>query len=223
MFQLEHICTLSHLQIFDDFPVSSLKSLQAFNIQNNNLSGTLPTELLVIPNLIQLNIGNNSIIGTIPRPLCGKVNTDFEKAKTVKEQCNLIACPQHTYQPIQGRQYSYIEPCIPCNNGTEAIYLGSINCTKKKYFSFKDKVSSQLLFHERRRTFYMGSIFGITLTIAIMILYKKGNFKKVVRRFNKTRSFVEISSVEPNPAHEKKQSAKPRTYQSFDNSQFIFA
>ncbi|CAB9525280.1 LRR receptor-like serine threonine-protein kinase [Seminavis robusta] len=48
-----------------------LMSLEVLELQNTNLSGTFPTEILLLDNLTRLVLMNTSLTGSIPDELCG--------------------------------------------------------------------------------------------------------------------------------------------------------
>ena len=107
-------------------------------LENNSLEGVLPEKLTTLPYLMGLNIHGNKLHGTVPRGLCGKVNRNNVAMQNVdiETQCNFIACPLNTFEPLQGRQFSANSPCKPCSDGKIAAYLGSTHCWEKTEGAF---------------------------------------------------------------------------------------
>ena len=200
--------------------VSKMRNLQVLNIQNNFFSGTIPNDLSLIPNLSELDIGNNHIVGTIPEVLCGKVNINFEGIKNIRQQCDLIACPQQSFQPIEGRQYSIETSCIPCINGTQTEFLGSTHCTEKK-IPFKTQ-GTIIVFWTRYKMLYAMCLCIITMIVMMWNIWKKHKCQRQVRRLTRKGRFVEIPSVEADVYPKSSESVRSY-YQSFESRHLIIA
>jgi hypothetical protein len=100
-----------------------LSLLQLF-IQNNDLSGTVPTALSNLKFMKDLYIDGNKFTGDVPSSLClMKLNSHFidgdgDGDGDGRNGCNSIACPINTVSP-EG-----VFPCTPCGDQGHSPYLG---------------------------------------------------------------------------------------------------
>ena len=95
-------------------------SLVTVNLAKNELTGTLPTELLRFQSL-NLDVTGNKMT-SIPGNLCAKGAWMSGLVETFG--CNALLCPIGTYN-IVGRQTSETNNCTACPS---AVYLGATEC-----------------------------------------------------------------------------------------------
>ena len=80
--------------------VGLLSSLMSLELQNSNLSGSLPSELLLLENMTSLVVRNTSFSGSIPESLCDRMYEKelnclvAPKCKLVGKKTNSTVCHQ---------------------------------------------------------------------------------------------------------------------------------
>lgn len=89
-------------------------------LQQNDLSGTLPSGLATLPKLKELYVDGNKLTGTIPEVLCTKeLNKVFLNDDEAAQGCDGVSCPANTIS-TEG-----VAPCLPCpDDGGFNRYLG---------------------------------------------------------------------------------------------------
>jgi len=109
----------------DDFMINSIyrnESLSIF-LHNNELTGTVPSNLVKFENL-DLNLAGNQI-EKIPPELCAIEGWMNGMVKTVGN-CSAILCPQGTFS--QHGYHTPDDPCLPCTHLELVPYLGQNHC-----------------------------------------------------------------------------------------------
>ena len=91
-------------------------------LQDNLLSGTIPSLTADMTELFNFYIDGNKFTGTVPKELCRKsMNADFfEGVEDVSDYCQSIACPEG-YVSKYGTY-----PCELCHNKYFNPYLGRV-------------------------------------------------------------------------------------------------
>eukprot|EP00934_Nitzschia_sp_Nitz4_P009144 Nitzschia sp. Nitz4//scaffold17_size182527//175697//176941//NITZ4_001885-RA/size182527-exonerate_protein2genome-gene-0.54-mRNA-1//1//CDS//3329539433//9134//frame0 len=114
-------------------PSNTSSSIIELRLQQNRLSGTLPSELALLSNLDVLMIQKNQLTGTIPSPLCMmNLNTNFVDSFSSRrslevdelvEACSAVACPVN-FKSETGLGSN----CTPCGSEEINPYLGATTC-----------------------------------------------------------------------------------------------
>mmetsp|Transcript_21305 Transcript_21305/g.26365 ORF Transcript_21305/g.26365 Transcript_21305/m.26365 type:complete len:574 (-) Transcript_21305:222-1943(-) len=110
--------------------VGSRSKLMEVWLEDNNLSGTIPASIASMPDLYDFYIDDNKFTGTIPQAICSEnLNKDFFESDGDNEDhdfCDAIACAAGEYAE------DGIYPCLPCEEGTNSPYLGTVGgCYEK--------------------------------------------------------------------------------------------
>jgi hypothetical protein len=74
------------------FPVASLRSLRHLHLQNNSLTGTVPSELANLVNLNAIYMGDNNFVGSIPTSIMNlpKLRKSFRQIDSFKQYFLMI-------------------------------------------------------------------------------------------------------------------------------------
>eukprot|EP00586_Coscinodiscus_wailesii_P004351 CAMPEP_0172481772 /NCGR_PEP_ID=MMETSP1066-20121228/7863_1 /TAXON_ID=671091 /ORGANISM="Coscinodiscus wailesii, Strain CCMP2513" /LENGTH=571 /DNA_ID=CAMNT_0013244365 /DNA_START=45 /DNA_END=1757 /DNA_ORIENTATION=+ len=110
--------------------LASSSHLKEVWLQHNYLSGTIPAGIASIPDLYDFYIDGNKFTGTVPADLCTEnLNKDFfESAGDNRDHdfCDAVSCAADEYS------FDGIYPCLPCEEGTNSPYLGTVGgCYEK--------------------------------------------------------------------------------------------
>jgi Leucine-rich repeat (LRR) protein len=109
----------------DNFMINSayLNQTVSVYLQNNEITGTLPSELIKFQ-FLDINLAGNGI-EEIPNELCsidGWMRGNVNKIGN----CSAILCPQGTFNQF-GHQ-SPGNPCLECSHLADVKYLGNTHC-----------------------------------------------------------------------------------------------
>lgn len=89
-------------------------------LEQNLLSGSLPSGLATLPDLKELFVDGNKLTSTVPEELCAmELNNEFLGDDEAAKGCDGVSCPVNTISP-EG-----VAPCSPCaDDGGFNRYLG---------------------------------------------------------------------------------------------------
>ena len=98
--------------------------LENIQLQDNQLSGTIPLQLEYLPKLNTFLLHENKLTGEVPSGICSEdVNTSFfqgipPNTADGRDYCHAIACP------VDMVALDGTDPCISCNNLHYNPYIG---------------------------------------------------------------------------------------------------
>lgn len=109
----------------DNFMMNSVVAKEPVSVylQNNEITGTVPSELLKFDSL-DIHLAGNEIL-EIPEPLC-KIDDWMQGNAKLIGNCSAILCPSGTFN-----QYGYQtpgNPCLSCSHLKDVAYLGQTRC-----------------------------------------------------------------------------------------------
>jgi len=110
-----------------------LRHLRVLNLEDNYLTGYIPSDLRFSP-LEYLDLGGNQLQGPVPPMLClaGGVNGNGDRGSY---RCDAIACPAGTWHP-RGFRLGGRGSCIPCP-GRNSNLIGQRSCGLVAMSSFE--------------------------------------------------------------------------------------